>query len=155
MVRSSLRMPFPRLPMLTSGCRQIIYYPVCAVLILLAAVLDDPGGSEAASNVEAIGQFTRFMQYFQSREGCNLKNLIDMCSKLYDIASSAKDNPDYQTSGEKSSPAEQWQQHRVCSRKCWKWLVLIVTGHVRAFARLFRLHASRTWAFDEYAIAAC
>ncbi|KAJ4189001.1 hypothetical protein NW759_016798 [Fusarium solani] len=91
---------------------QIIYYPVCAILILLAAVLDDPGGSEAASNVEAIGQFTRFMQYFQSREGCNLKNLIDMCSKLYDIASSAKDNPDYQTSGEKSSPAEQWQQHR-------------------------------------------
>ncbi|KAH7147190.1 hypothetical protein B0J13DRAFT_524892 [Dactylonectria estremocensis] len=91
---------------------QLICYPVCAVLILLAAVLDDPAGSEADSNLEWIGQFVRFLQDFQSREGCDLKNLIDGCSKLYDIASSAKDNPEDQGSWEENSAAELWQQYR-------------------------------------------
>ncbi|KAL5592483.1 hypothetical protein FOBRF1_013509 [Fusarium oxysporum] len=91
---------------------QLICYPVCAVLILLTAVLDDPGGSEADSNVDCIGQFVRFLQDFQSREGCDVKNLIDRCSKLCDIAWSANHNTEDQGDREENSATELWQQYR-------------------------------------------
>ncbi|KAH6950938.1 hypothetical protein DER45DRAFT_579133 [Fusarium avenaceum] len=62
-------------------------YPVCAMLILLATVLDNPGSSEADSNMAWIDAFLRSLQNFQNREGCDLKSFIDGCSKLYKVAS--------------------------------------------------------------------
>jgi hypothetical protein len=68
-------------------------YPVCAILILSAIVLDNPGSSEADSNIVWIDEFLTFLQNFQNREGCDLKSFIDGCSKLYDVVSTAQCNP--------------------------------------------------------------
>ncbi|KAG4274463.1 hypothetical protein FPRO04_09421 [Fusarium proliferatum] len=69
---------------------QIICYPMCAVLILLTAVLNGPGDSEVPLNVESIRKFVVFLQIFQDREECDLNSLIEFCSKLYDVASFAQ-----------------------------------------------------------------
>ncbi|KAF5718843.1 transcriptional activator Mut3p [Fusarium mundagurra] len=78
---------------------QMICYPMCAVLILLTAVLHDPEDSQVSSNVEWIGKFFVFLQSFQDREECDLNGLIKLCSKLYDIASFAQRNPTDMVSG--------------------------------------------------------
>ncbi|RKL29194.1 hypothetical protein BFJ72_g12103 [Fusarium proliferatum] len=69
---------------------QMICYPMCAVLILLTAVLNGPGDSEVPLNVESIRIFVVFLQTFQDREECDLNGLIEFCSKLYDVASFAQ-----------------------------------------------------------------
>ncbi|CVK99217.1 related to transcriptional activator Mut3p [Fusarium proliferatum] len=69
---------------------QMICYPMCAVLILLTAVLNGPGDSEVPLNVESIRKFIVFLQTFQDREECDLNSLIEFCSKLYDVASFAQ-----------------------------------------------------------------
>lgn len=66
---------------------------MCAVLILLTAVLHNPADLEVTLNVESIGKFVIFLQTFQDREECDLNGLIEFCSKLYDIASFAQRNP--------------------------------------------------------------
>ncbi|KAM5346239.1 hypothetical protein ACJ41O_009244 [Fusarium nematophilum] len=97
---------------------QIMSYPVCAVLILIAAALDDPEGPEADANVECVGNFVRFLQDFQLREGCDLKKLINGCSRLYAIAYFAKDNFQGQGSREGKNAAlrqpyqTRWKLHR-------------------------------------------
>lgn len=68
-------------------------YPVCAMLILLANVLDNPGSSEADSNMAWIDLFLKFLQNFQNQEGCDLRSFIDGCSKLYKVASHTQRKP--------------------------------------------------------------
>ncbi|KAF4483507.1 transcriptional activator Mut3p [Fusarium agapanthi] len=72
---------------------QMICYPMCAVLILLTAVLHGPRDSQASLNVEWIEKFVVFLQSFQDREGCDLNGLIEFCSNLYDVASFAQRDP--------------------------------------------------------------
>ncbi|KAF5253248.1 hypothetical protein FANTH_1844 [Fusarium anthophilum] len=72
---------------------QIICYPMCAVLILLTAVLHGPRDSQTSLNVEWIEKFVVFLQSFQDREGCDLNGLIEFCSNLYDVASFAQSDP--------------------------------------------------------------
>jgi hypothetical protein len=88
-------------------------YPVCAILILLATVLNNPGSSEADSNIVWIDEFLRFLQNFQNREGCDLKTLIDGCSKLYDVVSTAQRNPVGPTAECENTTAKLSQGHIV------------------------------------------
>ncbi|KAF5534820.1 transcriptional activator Mut3p [Fusarium napiforme] len=90
---------------------QMICYPMCAVLILLTAVLRDPEDSEVSLNVEWIGEFVAFLQTFQRREGCDLSGLIDFCSNLDDIASFAKRNPTDLVSDSEDDARWLWRQY--------------------------------------------
>jgi hypothetical protein len=66
---------------------------MCSVIILLTTALHDPEDPQASLNVEWIGKFVFFLQTFQNREECDLSSLIGFCSKLYDIASFAEQDP--------------------------------------------------------------
>ncbi|KAL9571924.1 hypothetical protein ACKAV7_003913 [Fusarium commune] len=92
---------------------QIICYPMCAVLILLTAVLHNPADSEVAMNLTWIGKFVGFLKSFQDREGCDLKGLVGFCSKLYDIASFAQHNPAEQRDENENETAGLWRQYTV------------------------------------------
>ncbi|KAF5535525.1 transcriptional activator Mut3p [Fusarium mexicanum] len=89
---------------------QMICYPMCAVLILLTAVLHGPRDSQASLNVEWIERFVVFLQSFQDREGCDLNGLIEFCSKLYHVASFAQSDPTDLVS-ESEHDTDLWQQY--------------------------------------------
>ncbi|XEV07517.1 hypothetical protein FSHL1_012804 [Fusarium sambucinum] len=91
---------------------QILCYPVCAALTLIAAILADPKGSEAQLNIILVGEFVKFLQDYQDREGCDLKRLISGCSALYDIALSARHSRGGQSNGYEESQTETSQEHK-------------------------------------------
>lgn len=86
---------------------------MCAVLILLTAVLHDHGDPQMSLNVESIGKFVIFLQTFQDREECDLSGLIEFCSKLYDIASFAQRNQTDLVNGSEDDSEELWRQYTV------------------------------------------
>ncbi|OHF02145.1 fungal specific transcription factor domain-containing protein [Colletotrichum orchidophilum] len=63
----------------------LLGYPVMASLILLWSSLDEPTGSEAHLNVRIMGQFVRFLAGVKE-EGCELRNVLEGCSKIHKIA---------------------------------------------------------------------
>ncbi|KAF5685411.1 Mut3p-like transcriptional activator [Fusarium denticulatum] len=90
---------------------QIMCYPMCAVVILLTAVLHNSADPEAIMNLEWMGKFVTFLKSFQDREGCDLKGLIAFCSKLHDIACFALCNPAEQRDEDDSETAGLWRQY--------------------------------------------
>ncbi|KAK2036294.1 fungal-specific transcription factor domain-containing protein [Colletotrichum somersetense] len=63
----------------------ILCYPVMASLILLWSSLEEPTGPHAQLNVRIMGQFVQFLAGVKE-EGCDVRNVLDGCSKLYKIA---------------------------------------------------------------------
>lgn len=88
-------------------------YPLCAFIILFAAVIMDEGGSEVDSYIVHLGIFVRFLQNYQDQEGCDLRSLFDYCSEMCDIASASHSTGARGDMGE-SSVMEQLQQREVC-----------------------------------------
>ncbi|KAI8151441.1 hypothetical protein K4K54_000212 [Colletotrichum sp. SAR 10_86] len=65
--------------------RAMICYPVAACLILLWSALEDSTGAEAHANVRVLGQFVQFLAGLRE-EGCDVRNVLDGCSKFFKIA---------------------------------------------------------------------
>lgn len=65
--------------------RETLCYPLSAVLILLLAILADPTGQLAESDVELIGEFVQFLERLQ-KHGCDVDSLLDGCIKLHWVA---------------------------------------------------------------------
>ncbi|EFQ30715.1 fungal specific transcription factor domain-containing protein [Colletotrichum graminicola M1.001] len=63
----------------------MICYPVTASLILLWSSLEEPMGPHADLNVRIMGQFVQFLAGAKE-EGCDVRSVLDGCSKLYKIA---------------------------------------------------------------------
>ncbi|KAK1964989.1 fungal-specific transcription factor domain-containing protein [Colletotrichum sublineola] len=63
----------------------MLCYPVMASLILLWSSLEEPTGPHAHLNVRIIGQFIQFLAGVKD-EGCDVRSVLDGCSKLYKIA---------------------------------------------------------------------
>ncbi|KAL0944474.1 Mut3p-like fungal specific transcription factor [Colletotrichum truncatum] len=63
----------------------MVHYPVSACLILLWSALEDPTDPEAQLNVRLIGQFVQYLAGLQE-EGCDVRALLDGCSKFFKIA---------------------------------------------------------------------
>ncbi|KAK8038939.1 fungal-specific transcription factor domain-containing protein [Apiospora rasikravindrae] len=71
----------------------MLCYPVCAFLILLKEVLNDPHGDEVASNLAHMTTFTHGLEDWRRREGYEIHKVIECCSKLLAIASFAATCP--------------------------------------------------------------
>lgn len=63
----------------------MICYPVASCLILLWSALEESTGAEAHANVRVLGQFVQFLAGLRE-EGCDVRNLLDGCSKFFKIA---------------------------------------------------------------------
>ena len=60
-------------------------YPLSAVLILLLAILANPTGQLAESDIELIGEFVQFLERLQ-KCGCDVDSLLDGCVKFHWVA---------------------------------------------------------------------
>ncbi|KAI8160671.1 hypothetical protein K4K49_006627 [Colletotrichum sp. SAR 10_70] len=58
---------------------------VASCLILLWSALEDSTGAEAHANVRVLGQFVQFLAGLRE-EGCDVRNVLDGCSKFFKIA---------------------------------------------------------------------
>ncbi|KAH7024772.1 fungal-specific transcription factor domain-containing protein [Microdochium trichocladiopsis] len=63
----------------------ILCYPVMATLILLWCSLEEPTDPQAHLNVTMMGQFVQFLSAAKE-EGCDVRTVLDGCSKLHKIA---------------------------------------------------------------------
>ncbi|KAK1999057.1 fungal-specific transcription factor domain-containing protein [Colletotrichum falcatum] len=63
----------------------MLCYPVTASLILLWSSLEEPTGPHARLNVRIMGEFVQFLMGVKE-EGCDVRSVLDGCSKLYKIA---------------------------------------------------------------------
>ncbi|KAK1982815.1 fungal-specific transcription factor domain-containing protein [Colletotrichum cereale] len=63
----------------------LLCYPVMASLVLLWSSLEEPTGPHAQINVRTMGQFVQFLAGVKE-EGCDVRSVLDGCSKLYKIA---------------------------------------------------------------------
>ncbi|KAK8094249.1 hypothetical protein PG997_000934 [Apiospora hydei] len=71
----------------------MLCYPVCAFLILLEEVLNDPHGDESTSNIAYMATFTQGLEDWRRKEGYEIQKVIECCSKLLVIASFATTRP--------------------------------------------------------------
>jgi hypothetical protein len=65
--------------------RETLSYPLSAVLILLLAILGDPTGQLAESDLELIGEFVQFLERLQ-KGGCDVESLLDGCIRFHWVA---------------------------------------------------------------------
>lgn len=71
----------------------MLCYPVCAFLILLREVLDDPYGDEAMSDLGHMLTFVQGLEDWKQKEGYEIQRVTKGCSKLLVIASFATSCP--------------------------------------------------------------
>ncbi|KAG7107566.1 ABC-transporter-regulating transcription factor like protein [Verticillium longisporum] len=57
-------------------------YPLCAVLVLITGVLDEPATAQAIKLLQATRSFSRFLQRFEREERCSLNRVLRSCATL-------------------------------------------------------------------------
>ncbi|KAG7122356.1 ABC-transporter-regulating transcription factor like protein [Verticillium longisporum] len=57
-------------------------YPLCAVLVLITDILDEPATAQAIKLLQATRSFSRFLQRFEREERCSLNQVLRSCATL-------------------------------------------------------------------------
>ncbi|KAK2597718.1 hypothetical protein N8I77_012483 [Diaporthe amygdali] len=63
-------------------------YPFSAVLMLLSAILEDPGAATAQDDAGRIEEFVTFLKGLAG-DACDVKKMLEACIRLHDVASCA------------------------------------------------------------------
>lgn len=64
-------------------------HPLCAMIVLLVDILEEPGTAQSTMLLQTIRSFTAFLETFQREEKCDLSRMVAACDSMVWVAQGA------------------------------------------------------------------